>query len=45
MRDKATIAFVEKYIPISWFVAFLEVRALGAYVNACLLSTDNQSPR
>ena len=25
---KATIAFVEKYIPISWFVAFLEVRAL-----------------
>ena len=26
---KATIAFVEKYLPISWFVAFSEVRALG----------------
>ena len=26
---KAAIPFVEKYLPISWFVAFSEVRALG----------------
>ena len=46
MRDIKLRSHLSKNIYLS--LAFLEVRALigkSAYVNACLLSTDSQSPR
>ena len=46
MWHKAAIESVEKYILISWFGAFLEVRALeSAYVNASSLSIELGSRR
>ena len=38
---------IEKYILISGFFSPLEVKELGksAYLNVCLISSDNQWPR
>jgi len=38
--DKATIKFVEKFIIISWFRAFLEVKKV--LMKMRLFSTNNQ---
>ena len=47
VRDKAVNVFIKKYILISGYLAFLEVKSIrkSPYLNVCLISLDNQWPR